>query len=183
LNREPSIRTRSHQSRDTIARLGDLLFAGLVERDQEKKAREEVQQPAAAESDRTYSDLEVSRIAELRKAALCAIGRTDCPPYYAILAADGDRMGLLLNAMTTAEEHRHVSTALSEFARQAASAIRDHEGHPIYTGGDDVLVVREDASRDPALRKAYAEIGAALAPAPPAAPRPAPQPGRVNAGR
>lgn len=61
--------------------------------------------------------------------------------YVAILVADGDRMGVLLNDMSNIEDHRNISTKLSEFASQAPKTIRNHRGHCVYAGGDDVLAL------------------------------------------
>lgn len=62
-------------------------------------------------------------------------------PYYAILHADGDRMGVVLDGQSTPEAHRKVSQALTSFAANARSLIEDadHRGAAVYTGGDDVL--------------------------------------------
>jgi len=60
-------------------------------------------------------------------------------PYYALLVADGDRMGRVIDYQTTVQEHRRLSRALSEFAIQAPDIVTAHEGSLVYTGGDDVL--------------------------------------------
>ncbi len=59
-------------------------------------------------------------------------------PYYALLAADGDSMGALIDDQDSEEEHRNLSQKLSVFAQTAETIIRYHQGYPIYTGGDDV---------------------------------------------
>lgn len=60
-------------------------------------------------------------------------------PYYALLAADGDNMGLVIDAQKDAEKHRALSQALVRFAQAAPKIIGANLGIPIYTGGDDVL--------------------------------------------
>jgi len=60
-------------------------------------------------------------------------------PYYAILAADGDNMGSIIDSQKTPDAHRNLSQALSLFAERAAKIIKEYKGCPIYTGGDDVL--------------------------------------------
>ena len=60
-------------------------------------------------------------------------------PYYALLLADGDDMGKLIDAQTKPEEHRDFSKKLSEFARAVPKIVQDHDGTTIYTGGDDIL--------------------------------------------
>lgn len=62
-------------------------------------------------------------------------------PYYAILLADGDRMGAVIDAQTTADEHRKLSTALEVFARDARCIVEESCGSLIYSGGDDVLAL------------------------------------------
>ena len=60
-------------------------------------------------------------------------------PYYAILAADGDNMGAVIDSQKTPDAHRKLSRALSLFAERATKIIREYKGCPIYTGGDDIL--------------------------------------------
>lgn len=60
-------------------------------------------------------------------------------PYYALLAADGDNMGVVIDAQKDPAAHRELSRALSGFARQAPQIVSDCLGVPIYSGGDDVL--------------------------------------------
>lgn len=62
-------------------------------------------------------------------------------PYAAILKADGDRMGELLDRARTADDSRAVSTALHDFAKSVRRIVREHRGHAIYAGGDDVLAL------------------------------------------
>lgn len=66
-------------------------------------------------------------------------------PYYAIFMADGDNMGVRLDACKTADELRTVSGELAEFAEKAKDVIKGNKdnkgnkGQAIYVGGDDVL--------------------------------------------
>ncbi|MBS3932832.1 MAG: type III-B CRISPR-associated protein Cas10/Cmr2 [Truepera sp.] len=62
-------------------------------------------------------------------------------PYYAILVADGDRMGELISQKTTPEEHQKLSAQLDGFAQKVRSIVLKHRGFPVYTGGDDVLAI------------------------------------------
>ena len=67
-------------------------------------------------------------------------GRRRPAPYYALLLADGDFMGKVIDKRATSdEEHRRLSRALSAFARQVPDIVEKHNGVPIYAGGDDVL--------------------------------------------
>lgn len=68
------------------------------------------------------------------------VGRDARPqPYYALLRADGDRMGATIDALKTAQEHAGISQALNGFAQQVAGIVASHEGAAVYSGGDDVL--------------------------------------------
>ncbi|WP_298819068.1 type III-B CRISPR-associated protein Cas10/Cmr2 [Chloroflexus sp.] len=60
-------------------------------------------------------------------------------PYYAILLADGDRMGATIDHQSTIDGHIELSRRLSKFAAQARSIVEEHEGSLVYAGGDDVL--------------------------------------------
>lgn len=62
-------------------------------------------------------------------------------PYAVILKADGDRMGELLSKAANPAQSRAISTALHGFARAVRSIVRNHRGHAIYVGGDDVLAM------------------------------------------
>lgn len=62
-------------------------------------------------------------------------------PYFAVLVADGDRMGALLNSLHSVKEHRQVSKDLDVFAAQAREIIELADGQCVYTGGDDVLAL------------------------------------------
>jgi CRISPR-associated protein Cmr2 len=62
-------------------------------------------------------------------------------PYYAILAADGDRMGQILSTRRKPEAHRTFSAQLAQFAKKARDIVDQHGGYCIYTGGDDVLAL------------------------------------------
>lgn len=62
-------------------------------------------------------------------------------PYYAILHADGDRMGEAIDAQDTEDRHRQLSAALSEFASAVRNIVATNHGSLIYAGGDDVLAL------------------------------------------
>ncbi len=62
--------------------------------------------------------------------------------YYALLQADGDSMGDLIDAVAEQgyEQHRELSRALSRFAKSVRTiVVNDNQGALIYSGGDDVL--------------------------------------------
>jgi CRISPR-associated protein Cmr2 len=60
-------------------------------------------------------------------------------PYLAVLVADGDRMGKLIDSLQGAEQNRELSQSLAGFAEKARSIVREHQGSCVYAGGDDVL--------------------------------------------
>lgn len=65
------------------------------------------------------------------------------PAYYAILAADGDRMGdTLRREATDPVAHGELSARIGAFAAgDVGRIVREHKGVTIYAGGDDVLAV------------------------------------------
>lgn len=80
--------------------------------------------------------------------------------YGALLLADGDKMGELLDQVRTLAGHQAVTQALSEFAGSVAQTVRNYQGHAIYAGGDDVLALvplaqAQDCAN--ALRQDFAE--------------------------
>jgi CRISPR-associated protein Cmr2 len=85
--------------------------------------------------------LDVERITDLREKAVKEVGLEEAPAYYAVLIADGDRMGMLIDSQPDAASHRRLSQALSEFAREATQAISGFDGHVVYCGGDEVLAL------------------------------------------
>ena len=78
--------------------------------------------------------------------------------YWAMLLADGDRMGELLDKAKTIEEHQEITEALSTFAESVPAKMRDFWAQCVYAGGDDVLgFVALDKAVDcaDALRQAF----------------------------
>jgi len=61
--------------------------------------------------------------------------------YYALLQADGDRMGQFLDTLTSIEQHQAFSHTLGAFAQDAKTIVERYEGHLVYAGGDDVLAL------------------------------------------
>jgi CRISPR-associated protein Cmr2 len=60
-------------------------------------------------------------------------------PYYALLLADGDRMGKIIDSQRDVGAHRRLSRALAGYAGKARDIVESHKGSLIYAGGDDVL--------------------------------------------
>ena len=60
-------------------------------------------------------------------------------PYFAVLVADGDKMGAFIDDHDTESNHINITRALAGFATQARELVENHQGASVYTGGDDVL--------------------------------------------
>jgi len=75
----------------------------------------------------------------LKKTLYPVAGRPS--PYYAVIVFDGDGIGEMVSRCETEEEHREFSHTLLNFARQAKGLIQEHDAHPVYVGGDDVLAL------------------------------------------
>ncbi len=60
-------------------------------------------------------------------------------PYYAILQADGDSMGVAIDNQGNSEGHQRISRALDSFSSQVSKIVENYQGALIYAGGDDVL--------------------------------------------
>lgn len=58
--------------------------------------------------------------------------------YYAILAADGDNMGIIVDSQSV-QKRRQLSGALGDFSTKAKGIIQKQRGRAIYSGGDDFL--------------------------------------------
>lgn len=71
------------------------------------------------------------------------IGNARPSPYYAILHADGDYMGAVIDHEATCgyERHQALSQELARFAADARRVIGECQGATIYAGGDDVLAL------------------------------------------
>ena len=85
-------------------------------------------------------------------------------PYAAILKADGDRMGEILSRASSADHSREVSRRLHGFACEVRLIVRQHQGHAIYAGGDDVLALVPLTDAMPCARSLAEAFHDALAP-------------------
>lgn len=73
---------------------------------------------------------------------LAALGwREPVCPYYAVLLADGDRMGQTIDKLETYPRHQKLSRALDRFASACRPVVDDHGGSLVYAGGDDVFAL------------------------------------------
>ncbi len=59
------------------------------------------------------------------------------PAFYALLLADGDRLGQLVNRLGG----ECVSKALTRFVNDVPEIVDTHNGNTVYAGGDDVLAM------------------------------------------
>lgn len=81
------------------------------------------------------------------------------PSYYAVVQADGDRLGKIL-AQRSEHERDQISEALHAFAQEAHTIARSYDACVVYAGGDDVLAFAPvETALDYAwkLRQAYEE--------------------------
>ncbi|MBS0212723.1 MAG: type III-B CRISPR-associated protein Cas10/Cmr2 [Proteobacteria bacterium] len=62
-------------------------------------------------------------------------------PYAAIVVADGDRMGRFIDKAASAAQHTQISAAIADFADEVPDVCRQHRGHSIYNGGEDVMAL------------------------------------------
>lgn len=100
----------------------------------------------------------------LRKRFLEQANGKELLPYYAILVADGDRMGAFIDSMKTPTKHQDLSRELANFAQKAPDIICEHDGHCVYTGGDDVLAFLPIHQAIPCAAKLADAFQSALAP-------------------
>ncbi|MDW8105621.1 MAG: type III-B CRISPR-associated protein Cas10/Cmr2, partial [Armatimonadota bacterium] len=120
-----TLRTVAQSSQGAVD-VGDLMFPSRLQ--------EEMSEVPALQEQK-------ERVERARRDILTSVGLSECPAYYAILAADGDRMGKLISAQNTVDEHRQLSEAVAEVAKRMTEAIRQHDGYCVYAGGDDVLAL------------------------------------------
>ena len=113
---------------------------------------------------------EADRFVEAWFEPLQAAWHSPPPSYVAVLVADGDYMGALIDASSRAGGASTVHTLserLNAFAVQARSIVQTHRGSLLYSGGDDVvafLPVGTALACAEALRQAFAGLMQPLAP-------------------
>lgn len=110
---------------------GEIFFEGRLEEyaEEHEASKEELRAAKAAQ----LRFLSFVRRSNLRPA--------EPIPYYALLLADGDRMGRAIDAAGDFETHQRLSKALADFADGVAKTVEHYEGSCIYAGGDDVLAL------------------------------------------
>ncbi len=103
-------------------RLDDRIEQGFESREGREKARRDA----------------ASALRELRR----GVGMTAPSPYYALLLADGDNMGKLIDRQDSLPAHKRLGAALDAFSISAKRIVEEaHGGSLIYSGGDDVLAL------------------------------------------
>ena len=82
----------------------------------------------------------VREVKEALRAFYNSIDTVHPIPYYAIIQADGDHMGAIINYQASHgyEAHQKLSQKLDSFSRSASDIVKKHEGALVYAGGDDV---------------------------------------------
>jgi CRISPR-associated protein Cmr2 len=94
------------------------------------------------DTDQPLDEATQERLQELRKAILKSVAvPEDSAAYYAVLLADGDRMGKRISELETIEAHKGFSKRVADFAQRVPQIVKQHDGHLIYCGGDDVLAL------------------------------------------
>ena len=85
-------------------------------------------------------------------------------PYYAILVADGDRMGKVISNIKSHERHQKFSATLATFAGKARVIVEDdtHHGVMVYAGGEDILAFLPADTCISAARELHATFGKLL---------------------
>lgn len=127
-------------SRDAVRRhapleeIGMASPAGFFRLDANYYHRAFVSSPRLAPLDETKVDRR--ELIALLEAVNTAAGGAP-PVYYALLLADGDKLGEL-SAIAGREK---VSRALSAFSGQVSGIVTEHSGVTVYAGGDDVLAM------------------------------------------
>lgn len=100
-----------------------------------------------AVSDRDATEEEKELAKKFYGAVMEAKRALDIPeptPYYAILVADGDGMGSVISEVSRTQGRGklvELSEKLGEFAAKAVKVVEDHQGAPVYVGGDDVMAM------------------------------------------
>ena len=92
------------------------------------------------------------------------LGINEPSPYFAVLAADGDRMGELISNIVNRESHIKLSAALACFSNIANEVVREYRGVLVYSGGDDVLAFLPLDMALECAKRLHEEFNKAIAP-------------------
>jgi len=85
-------------------------------------------------------------------------------PYYAILVADGDRMGKVISNIKSPERHKIFSATLAAFAGEARTIVENdkHRGVMVFAGGEDILAFLPVDTCIAAARELHTKFGELL---------------------
>ena len=120
-------------------RLGDFPRLDANWLHEESLRNERMCPPEGNDADEVRSAL-LKALRALRKSAATSASLGPPPRFYALLLADGDRLGKLLRELGTSG-HSIVSLALAQFTGGVSSLVHRHDGMAVYAGGDDVLAM------------------------------------------
>jgi len=94
------------------------------------------------ETKKPVTDEQKKQVAKLHRQIIEAIGIPDDQVgYYAILLADGDKMGERISNLKDPNAHKGFSQLIANFAGCVPGIIQKHDGYLVYCGGDDVLAL------------------------------------------
>ena len=122
------------------------LFRGAVNSHNKKVKESPLIEEVSSDSNQLFKDIERKQLRSLEDIALGnreeSGKKTD--NYFAVIYADGDRVGALLEKIgekssTQIDSIRHFSEACLTYTKEAAKKVGDAKGMTIYAGGDDVL--------------------------------------------
>jgi len=88
--------------------------------------------------DPAQAEVRLQRLLPRLQATLRAFGVSTPPAYFALLVADGDRMGAALDSLRSKDSHSRLSAKVAQFANECREIVEDCGGSLIYAGGDDV---------------------------------------------
>lgn len=101
----------------------------------------------------------------LQKKGKIGFGFGEPDPYFAILVADGDKMGEAISNKQEADDHRIFSKTLAKFAHEARKIVEEtHHGCMVYSGGDDVVAFLPVDTCIKAARELHEKFGQLLTP-------------------
>ena len=83
-------------------------------------------------------------------------------PYFAVLVADGDKMGAFIDNHDSESAHVKITQALAGFAARARGIVQEHQGASVYTGGDDVLALLPVHTAVACSRRLYEDFAATM---------------------
>lgn len=107
-----------------------------------------------------FEDASVQEAERALRTFFMRVGVAPPGTYYAILQADGDRMGEVLDGARAADDLVRLGSLLVAFSAQVKAIVEQRGGSLVYAGGDDVLAfvpVDEAMAVGAELRALYQE--------------------------